>query len=91
MDSAPLGMFSAVLLQSREVSVSRGDRIFLYTDGFIEPSPGMGRREGLDRLVDSCVRHRMDPLNEVVSLVAADIAAGVANDDLLLLAVEVPQ
>ena len=90
MDSAPLGMFSAVLLQSREVSVSPGERIFLYTDGFIEPSPGMGRREGLERLVDSCVRHRMAPLDRVVSLIAADVIAEIVSDDLLLLAVEVP-
>ena len=35
-----------------------GDRFFMYSDGLIESSPGGGRREGLERLVDACVRHR---------------------------------
>jgi sigma-B regulation protein RsbU (phosphoserine phosphatase) len=103
MDSAPLGMFSAVLLQHKEVTVSPGDRFFLYTDGMIESSPGAGRRGGLERLISSCVGCHREPLAEAVAqiaqamisreMTAAEIEAGALaiHDDLLLLAVEVPQ
>ena len=58
MDSDPLGMFGAAMLQRKDLRVSPGDRFFLYSDGLIESSPGGGRREGLERLVEACVRHR---------------------------------
>lgn len=38
MDSDPLGIFSALVIQRKELTVSPGDRLFLYTDGFIESS-----------------------------------------------------
>jgi sigma-B regulation protein RsbU (phosphoserine phosphatase) len=90
MDSDPLGMFSALVLQRRELTVSRGDRFFLYTDGFIECSLGGRRRDGIGRLVHSCVHHRKDSLAEAVSMIACDIQSGAesVNDDLLLLGVE---
>ena len=91
MDSDPLGIFSSLVIKRKEVQVSSGDRFYLYTDGFIESSPGGGREEGLDRLVALCVLHRSDSLPEAAARIAADLpvqAAGVL-DDLLLLAVEV--
>jgi phosphoserine phosphatase RsbU/P len=91
MDSDPLGIFSSLVIKRKEVQVSTGDRFYLYTDGFIESSPGGGREEGLDRLVALCVLHRSDSLAESAAKIAADLpvqAAGVL-DDLLLLAVEV--
>jgi sigma-B regulation protein RsbU (phosphoserine phosphatase) len=92
MDSDPLGIFSALVIQRKEVRVSPGDRFYLYTDGLIESPPGGGRGDGLARLVDSCVRHRTDSLKRATAEIAADIQSGSAGvqDDLLLLAVEVP-
>ncbi len=92
MDSDPLGIFSALVIQRREIRVSPLDRFYLYTDGLIETSPGGQRGEGLARLVDSCLRRRKDPLADAVASIAADIwgAGAVPKDDLLLLAVEVP-
>jgi sigma-B regulation protein RsbU (phosphoserine phosphatase) len=91
MDSDPLGIFSSLVLQRKEVKVAPGDRFFLYTDGLIESSPGGGRREGIERLVASCILRRTDSLSDSVSKIAADIQSGVSSaaDDLLLLAVEV--
>jgi sigma-B regulation protein RsbU (phosphoserine phosphatase) len=91
MDSDPLGIFSTLVIQRKELRVSPGDRFYLYTDGFIESSPGARRGEGLARLVEACIRHRKDPLKEVPSRIAADLPVGatVAQDDLLLLAVDV--
>lgn len=93
MDSSPLGMFSALVLQRRDLWISPGDRFFLYTDGLIECSLGGRRRDGMGRLIHSCVRHRGAPLGDAVSHIAAEIQSGAApvHDDLLLLGVEVTQ
>jgi sigma-B regulation protein RsbU (phosphoserine phosphatase) len=91
MDSDPLGIFSALVLQRKDIKVSPGDRFFLYTDGLIESSPGAARKSGVESLVDSCLAHRKDSLCVAVSLIARDQTGGKAvEDDLLLLAVEVP-
>jgi len=90
MDSEPLGLFSTVVLQRRDTMVSPGDRFFLYTDGFIEFSPGGNRHDGLERLVEACINHRHETPDEAVQRIASDIQCGKeAGDDLLLLAVEV--
>lgn len=91
MDSDPLGIFSTLVIQRKDLAVSPGDRFFLYTDGFIESSPGAARREGLDLLVGACIRRRANPLSQAVSAIAADMLPGARclKDDLLLLAVEV--
>ncbi|MGA2714047.1 MAG: PP2C family protein-serine/threonine phosphatase, partial [Bryobacteraceae bacterium] len=91
MDGDPLGMFSALVLQRKNLRVLPGDRFFLYSDGLIESSPGGARRAGIDRLMEACVSHRMDPLSQAVSRIAAGVRPHekAIEDDLLLLAVEV--
>lgn len=90
MDSGPLGMFSALVLQRKDLWISPGDRFFLYTDGLIESSPGGGRREGIERLAGACMVHGADSLQEAVFGIAGDIQRRAApiQDDLLLLGVE---
>ena len=92
MDGDPLGLFSSLVLQRKDVRVSCGDRFFLYSDGLIEATPGGGRRQGLERLTDACVRHRAEPLAEAAASIAGELRAdtGTVADDLLLLAVEMP-
>ena len=90
LDSDPLGMFGAAIIRRKDLRVSNGDRLFLYTDGLIESSAGGGRREGLERLVDACVRHRHVPLAELTASIVTELRpGGRAEDDLLLMAVEV--
>jgi sigma-B regulation protein RsbU (phosphoserine phosphatase) len=91
LDSEPLGMFGAAILRRQDLRVSRGDRFFMYTDGLIESSPGSGRREGLERLVGACVRHRGAPLGESAAVIAGELRPEEhdVEDDLLLLAAEV--
>jgi phosphoserine phosphatase RsbU/P len=91
LDSDPLGIFSSLVIQRKEVQVSPGDRFYLYTDGLIESSPGGGRAEGLERLVAACVLHTADALPVAVRGIVASLQFGAASDDLLLLAVEVPK
>ena len=92
MDGDPLGLFSSLVLQRKDVRVSRGDRFFLYSDGLIEGTPGGGRRRGLEALMDACVRHLACPLAEATVSIAGELRpdAGTVTDDLLLLAVEMP-
>ena len=92
MDSSPLGMFSAVVLQHCDITVNAGDRFFLYTDGVTEASPGTGRAQGLECLIKACVKHRLKNVGASVSEIAREMGAGssVAGDDWLLLGAEVP-
>jgi sigma-B regulation protein RsbU (phosphoserine phosphatase) len=91
LDSDPLGVFGAAIIQRTDLRVSSGDRFFMYTDGLIESSPGIGRREGLERLVDACVHHRAAPLAESAALIVDEVRIKdhPVADDLLLLAAEV--
>ena len=89
LDSDPLGIFGRAILQRTDLRVSAGDRFFLYSDGLIESSPGGGRREGLERLVDACVRHRAARLAESVDAIIGQIVGPGFEDDVLLLAAEV--
>jgi phosphoserine phosphatase RsbU/P len=91
MDSDPLGVFSTLVLQRKDVRVAPGDRFFLYSDGLIESSPGGGRRQGITELVEACIRHRTDPLPGAIQRIASTIRMDgrVVNDDLVLLGVHV--
>jgi sigma-B regulation protein RsbU (phosphoserine phosphatase) len=91
LDSDPLGIFGAATIHRRDLSVSGGDRFFMYSDGLIEASPGFGRREGLQRLADACVRHRQAPLADAAGMIVGEIQPEDhrAEDDLLLLVAEV--
>jgi phosphoserine phosphatase RsbU/P len=91
MNSDPLGMFSSVVLQRKDLRVDRGDRIYLYSDGMIEASPGASRKSGLERMSAACAEFHGLPLAEATSRIASQLRGPGQNvqDDLLLLAVEV--
>jgi sigma-B regulation protein RsbU (phosphoserine phosphatase) len=91
LESDPLGMFGAAILHRLDLEVCRGDRFFMYSDGLIESSPGSGRRVGLLRLMDACVRHRATPLCQSPGAIVHELQLEeqTVKDDLLLLAGEV--
>lgn len=93
LESDPLGMFGAAILRRRDLRISNGDRFFIFSDGLIESSAGNGRREGLERLVESCVRYRGAPLGEAVTSIVRQLRPPerAVEDDLLLLAAQVGQ
>ena len=88
-----LGVFDDVLFEPLCVSVSGGDRFFLFTDGLLEVfgEDPRGREEGIDALMACCVETRDLPIekavDEIVSLICPD--RGRLQDDVLLLGVEV--
>ncbi len=92
VEGDPLGIFGSLALHRKDLPVSPGDRFFLYTDGLIESSAGGERQSGLARLMDACVSHRANPLAASAERIAACVQSrGAPVDDLLLLAVEVPE
>jgi sigma-B regulation protein RsbU (phosphoserine phosphatase) len=90
-ESDPLGVFARAVVQRSDITVRGGDRLFLYTDGMIESSPGAGRQAGIDRLMAAAEAHRAAPLEQAVGLMVSELcpAEARAQDDLLLLAMEV--
>lgn len=91
-ESDPLGVFASVALHKREINVSGGSRLFLYTDGLVEDKSGGGRTKGLERLRAACERRHNLDLQKSVIAVAADVKPeSEVEDDLLLLGVEVRQ
>jgi sigma-B regulation protein RsbU (phosphoserine phosphatase) len=93
LESDPLGAFGAAILRRRDLRLARGDRFYMYSDGLIESSAGAGRKEGLERLVEACVRHRAAPLDEAVASIVGELRPEehAVHDDLLLLAVDMGQ
>lgn len=93
LESDPLGMFGTAILRRQDLRVSAGDRFYMFTDGLIESSAGGGRREGLQQLVEACVRHRAAPLRESTAMIVGELRpeGHILEDDLLLLSAEVSQ
>lgn len=86
----PLGMFGTLAIHRREVRVSPGDRLYLYTDGLIEWAGS--RRDGTAKLVQACAQYRTQSLKDSVAAIGTDLIrqAGKTTDDVLLLATEIP-
>jgi sigma-B regulation protein RsbU (phosphoserine phosphatase) len=91
LESDPLGAFGTAILRRLDVRVSSGDRFFMYSDGLIESAPGGSRREGLELLVEACVRHRACPLGEAAAAIVRELRpeGQTIEDDLLLMAADV--
>jgi sigma-B regulation protein RsbU (phosphoserine phosphatase) len=88
MVSEPLGVFHSVVLQRKDLRLGAGDRLFLYTDGLTELTPGT--RRNVELLCQATIHHRALPLTEATDRIAAEInpTGAPARDDLLLLGVE---
>jgi sigma-B regulation protein RsbU (phosphoserine phosphatase) len=82
-----VGAFSDAVFGVTELTLQRGDRIFLCTDGLIEV--GDDYEDGLQRLAGLCLSQRSLPLQELVPAVVDDVMAGIrAEDDTLFVGVE---
>ena len=87
-----LGMFEHVELGRREIDVRPGDRLYLYSDGLLEKTPGrIGSIQGnLDRLARAGERSAALPIaGAVEAMAAALLGAAPPADDVVLLGVEV--
>ncbi len=92
-DGDVLGVFPMVQFGYLERAVSPGDRLYLYTDGFIERfgPRAVGRDDGLAALVGHCRQAARLPLEAAVAAVAAAMAADGdrPQDDLVFMGIEV--
>jgi sigma-B regulation protein RsbU (phosphoserine phosphatase) len=83
-----VGAFPDAVFDCRELSVSRGDRLFFYSDGLIEPSEL--REGGVSGLVDVLCYWRAAPLQEAVRSTVDDYrCSGRCADDVLLMGIDV--
>ena len=83
-----VGAFEDAAFHYREFRVSRGDRLFLYSDGLIELQPDRGA--ALDRLREAGDRQRGLDLDAAVDQLREAMVGGhTPQDDILLLGIEV--
>lgn len=54
----PLGLLPGAQYTARDLTLSPGDTLVLYTDGIVEAAHPNGEEYGLPRLKEVCVRHR---------------------------------
>jgi phosphoserine phosphatase RsbU/P len=84
-----IGAFDVVVFEQRVVDVSPGDRLFLFSDGLVQPEPGTTQDAQVARLCELCDRHRARPLAEAIPAMVAGMFAGYQpRDDVVLMGVE---
>jgi len=88
-----LGAFEHAHVRSEKISVSKGDRFFIYTDGAIEMDTPqkITRGQQRERLRAACAKAQSQPIDEAAEDVLKTLLSdgSIIADDLLLLAVEV--
>lgn len=88
-----IGVFVEAQFEKIDITVSRGDRIILFTDGLIESFSNRtcSRAEGLAHLEQACIMTRDMPcreaIDEIVGLMFADNRT--PEDDVLLLGIDI--
>ena len=88
----PVGLALRPEYEEREVGLSAGDRLFVYTDGLLEAEDGDGREFGAERLEEEIRRGRelsLDRSVESLEMAARCWADERLDDDLSILALEV--
>jgi len=81
-----LGFVRGATYTSKSHALARGDRLFLFTDGWIEESNEAGDEFGTERLLQALASYKDMPAEKVLATIAADIASfsgkTIRNDDL---------
>ena len=87
-----VGVIEGAVYSDREFLLNRGDTLLLYTDGVTEASGAEGffGGERLLDVIDSGVRTGAAPVVDRVLNEVLDFQAGLARDDIALLALAVP-
>ncbi|GAH06255.1 unnamed protein product, partial [marine sediment metagenome] len=88
-----IGMIENLELKEFEVTIKTGDRMLIFSDGVPDATNMDGVQYGYDRLKRFLNRQQGVAIQQMIDLLAADIAAWTGNappfDDLTLLGVEV--
>jgi sigma-B regulation protein RsbU (phosphoserine phosphatase) len=87
----PVGLFSSTPYSTARISMSRGDTLFLYTDGVTESRDPAGAEYGVERLQRTMAREASGSASELVTTCRTDVATfrggAPRSDDLTILAV----
>lgn len=89
-----LGVFPTITVETKEISITPGDRFYLYTDGLIERKENqtvLPRKEGIRQLAGICSEYQAHPLADAVKGIVSRLypEEHPPEDDLLLLGVEI--
>ena len=88
----PLGLFCSEKFSADHISLNRGDRLILFTDGLTEAQNSAGAEFGVQPLMEAAKRHRGSSARELVSAFTAKAEAfrsrAPGRDDLTLLVIE---
>ncbi len=87
----PVGLFCSVEYPARRAKLSRGDTLFLYTDGLSEARNAGGEEYGVDRLSRLLERNHAAPLPALLSACLEELRAfrggAPRMDDLTIMAI----
>lgn len=87
-----MGIFKNAIFGVTALTVSEGDRIYIYTDGLVE-SPSTKRIwcSGTDKMLDACDRARCLPVRQAPQFVSHCLCPNreTQEDDMVILAMEV--
>lgn len=87
----PVGVFCTESFTVNRVHMSKGDTLFLYTDGLSESLDGTGNEYGAERLSQLLIENNHMPVDAIVSLCRRQLFAFAGGkppaDDLTLLAI----
>ena len=88
----PVGLLASASYEEHAVTLSRGDRLYLCTDGIMEAENDAAEEFGLQRLLETLGESRNstlgDSLSSVLQRVEAWSAHAGASDDISMLAIE---
>ena len=89
----PLAIDLDTLYSQITISMTSGDRLFVYTDGIIDAPNSEGESFGLARLKDTLDANSKAPLSELKSAVLKTLheftARELTHDDITLIAMEI--
>jgi len=89
----PIGLFPGSAYSDQVLQMSPGDRLYLYTDGFIETEDAQNRAFGLQRLIHSLASARHLSLDQSVSALTREVelwrGTSEFEDDLSILSFEI--
>jgi len=69
----PLGILEESEFTAGEKTLGVGDTLVLYTDGITEPENPEEEEYGQDRLGEVCVKHRSEPIGELMAMIEEDL------------------
>jgi sigma-B regulation protein RsbU (phosphoserine phosphatase) len=85
-----VGAFDPAVFEERRIAIEAGDRLFLYSDGLVQPLPGVTQDQQVLRLRDLCEASRSSGLAEALpGIVDRMLDGGKPRDDIVLMGVEV--